>query len=418
MSERNSILTVQQKREPKSSQFLQTENIHRPPQIELFSDPSSIPTGFTHGLELVNSIPWFEPDKKTLTIRGAATPSDLILTRLCTIAGQKIELTVKAATLNDCYRFPGGREELVFDALLKIASEGHNGVFIEDSSAVAFSLSKVHRTLKLHNGGKAKFNLNEIKEALIVLNTSAFDIRLFDPEGGSESYSDNLISGLGVLSRDDWLTSSDKDVTCYARFHPMVTQAIKKMRVRPYSLTHNVQFTSPAARRLHKHLSMVYKQASIAHPYTISLQTALSLVGYRNKNEAKVYSAARPIEKGLDELVAKRIIHSWDSESAYSSGLRGRQVEADRLYTLYPHEEYCKATKQSNAIQSTMSAKMRLIQSFASEEIKPIESFDDFDAVNKLSDITRRVKSMSGDQAKKVLQKRLDGGDDEELITE
>jgi len=330
----------------------------QPFQMSIFTHPDINPSGYSQGLELFTCIPWFEMSKNNLNVSGTADPARLRQERSAMIYNTRVKLIVFAAPLENCHRFPGVREEIILDALLKIAGSGHNGSMTNNSASVSFSLKEIFKTVKSLNGNKAKYDLGAIKESLLVLNGARYELQVFDESGDSTMYRDSLLSGLGVSSRREWLSGNHSDSPCYARFHPLVFIAIEALRIRPYRLDVTMQFSSPYARRMHKYLSMYYKQCSTAHPYNISLSHALEMTTNVNSDSKSTLSKkARPFESALIELGEQDVLADWSYTSSYEKGKTGRDKEMDRIYKLVPHASFVKSVRKSNALQNIIRDK-------------------------------------------------------------
>lgn len=88
--------------------------------------------------------------------------------RPCTIRGKTMTFKLKPALIEkdgeNVLIYPDQREELVEDALRKLAVNG-NGVDVQGKAGVNFTLYELNK--ELERVGHT-FNLNEIKEALLV----------------------------------------------------------------------------------------------------------------------------------------------------------------------------------------------------------------------------------------------------------
>ena len=134
-----------------------------------------------------------------------------------------------------------------------------------------------------------------------------------------------------------------KQARCYVQFHPLVTASINHLSYRQYDYLTYMAYKHRLSRWLHKRLAHNYIQASMMHPYSISLSTILRDSGAYNAPRGN--DRRREVETALDELKAKHVVMNWKKEE--KRGPRNKIV--DITYTLYPDFSFVEEVKKANA---------------------------------------------------------------------
>ena len=109
------------------------------------------------------------------------------------------------------------------------------------------------------------------------------------------------------------------------------------------------------SRWLHKRLAHNYVQASMLHPYSISLNTILRDSGAYHAPRGS--NRPREVETALDELRAKQVIMDW--KKAEKRGARNKII--DITYTLYPDFSFVEEVKKANARSKRAAATVELL---------------------------------------------------------
>lgn len=123
--------------------------------------------------------------------------------------------------------FPGKREELVEDALRKLATEGH-GIFLDDEAAVTFTLYQLHQELKRTGHS---YSITQLKEALMVCVGTT--LQLTD-ETGSNVLASSIFDTIGLQTREDWEGQGEK-TRAFVRFNALVTVSIRNKTFRQFN---------------------------------------------------------------------------------------------------------------------------------------------------------------------------------------
>lgn len=239
----------------------------------------------------------------------------------------------------DCAYYPSGNEELVEDALRKIAAEQYKGFFDkpEYKSGVVFSLNLLRK--ELAKRGHAR-SYQEIIRSLQILAGSHIEILL--PEGQGFAIT-SFLPSLATVSRILW--REDPEARWVAHFHPLVTQSIDTLSYRQYNYHLMMSHSSQLARWLHKILSHNYVNASYLVPYNAGLASIRRDSGLLDCK--RVNDDVRKLENALKELVDHRVLLNF--ARADRRGARNAILDID--YALTPHPNFVAEVKAANKRQ-------------------------------------------------------------------
>lgn len=235
--------------------------------------------------------------------------------------------------------YPSASEELVEDALRKIAAEQYKGFFDkpEFRSGVVFSLGMLRKELKKRGHARS---YQEIIRSLQTLAGSHIEILL--PEGKGIATT-SFLPTLATVSRARW--QEDPDSRWVAHFHPLVTKSIDTLSYRQYNYHLMMSHSTQLARWLHKILSHSYVNASYTVPYRASLssiQRDSGLLECRRINDD-----VRKLDSVLRELVDHKVLLDFTREDR--RGPRNKILDID--YALTPHMQFVGDVKAANKRQ-------------------------------------------------------------------
>lgn len=258
--------------------------------------------------------------------------------------GQKYNIAIDPAKIKDSDGivrdyFPGTVEELVEDALRKLAVDGH-GLFLDDQAAVTFTLYELQQ--ELAKTGHT-YSLDQIKKALMVCVGTTIHLTT---ESGETVFSDHLFETVGLNTREDW-KGQGKKTKAFVRFNSLVTKSIKEGSWRQFNYEISMRFKSVVSRQLNKRLSHNFTYANMAQDFNISLSTMLRDFGLTPYEYMR--DNLRHVTKALDEMVEKRVIRKYEIKNVYDANRKNKLVDA--VIIVKPDLDFVNQTISSNVRQ-------------------------------------------------------------------
>jgi hypothetical protein len=238
--------------------------------------------------------------------------------------------------------YPSAPEELIEDALRKIAAEQQQGFFDKNSfrSGVVFTLHMLREELKLRGHTRS---LQEIKMSLHILAKSNIEIIDCDNTRSGESgfaVSSYLPALAGVTRRD---LEANPDAKWVIQFHPLVTQSIDKLTFRQFDYHLMMSHKSQLTRWLHKQLAQKFTFAGHGKTFEIRFSTI-----YRDSAMLNGYNACRmaiaAVDDSFAELKAQKVLMLFTKEEIRG----GRNKLIDAVYTLTASVEFIASIKAAN----------------------------------------------------------------------
>jgi len=234
--------------------------------------------------------------------------------------------------------YPSANEELIEDALRKIAADQQSAFFDKQTfrSGVVFTLYMLREELKKRGHARS---YQEIVLSLHILASSIIEIR---GEGKTSGFAKSAyFSGLSTVSRNK--LAEDPNAKWIVQFHPLVTQEIDALTYRQYNYAQMMSHSTQLARWLHKQLSLKFTFASLLtsfemHYNTVRRDSAL-LDGYSLQRKA-----IAALDSSLDELRTVGVLIKIVKNPIL--GARGK-IE-DVIYTLTPSSDFSAAMKAAN----------------------------------------------------------------------
>lgn len=243
--------------------------------------------------------------------------------------------------------YPGQCEELVEDALKKLAVEGHC-VFLDGRAAIIFNIHQIQEQLnrgkQVDQDSKQKghtLSYEEIKKALTVLSRTTLEVKSID---GTAVLNSHIIEELGIKTRAEWKGKVSKDERCYVIFNNLITSMIKDYKFRRFNYEKLISLKSVIARQLFKRMSHHYKQASEKFPYTILLSTMDRDFGLEKRKQLR--NRLGEAREALQEMIEKKVIKSY-KESLIMNSRSLRKIE-DVSFELTPSDEFIDDTIHAN----------------------------------------------------------------------
>lgn len=305
-------------------------------QLDLFSivESANAADRYSNSIDIFDALPKFHWAKQ----RELTDLSSAEIVRSCTLNKQDYKIVIKPAILKKNNKhilvYPGQREEIVEEALRKIAVSGQ-AVFVDRNVSVVFTLYQLQQELK--NMGHA-FDINEIKESIEVCRGATLECFSDD---GQTYISSSFFPLIGLTTRGDW-SKKGRSAKCFVQFHPMVTASILNLTFRKYNYSLSMRINSPLARFIYKRMSHYWTGAAPTSPYTPHLVTFLSQ-SPRGLSE-RMSENIRAMKNALDVLVKNNVVSHY-TESVVKEG---RSV-VDIHYCIYPHDEFVSMIISANA---------------------------------------------------------------------
>jgi hypothetical protein len=255
-------------------------------------------------------------------------------------------LDEKTGTSKDYY--PSANEELIEDALRKIAAD-HQSAFFDKSnyrSGVVFTLYMLREELRKRGHTRS---YQEIILSLQILASSVIEIR---GEGKTNSFAKSAyFPGLSAVSRNN--LTDDPQAKWMVQFHPLVTQEIDTLTYRQFNYAQMMSHSTQIARWLHKQLSLKFTFASILNPFEMRYSTIKrdsALLGSYSL-ERKAIAA---LDTALDELKTVGVLLKVEKKTIL--GVRNKIL--DVVYKLFPSSDFSSAMKAANKRKQLADAKL------------------------------------------------------------
>lgn len=257
-------------------------------------------------------------------------------TSLKTIIQAARILDEKTGTSKDYY--PSANEELIEDALRKIAADQQSAFFDKASfrSGVVFTLYMLREELRKRGHSRS---YQEIILSLQILAGSVIEIR---GDGKNNSFAKSAyFSGLSAVSRD--IRTDNPQAKWMVQFHPLVTQEIDTLTYRQFNYAQMMSHSTQLARWLHKQLSLKFTFASLLTPFEIRFSTIK-----RDSALLESYSLQRKaitsLDAALEELKTVGVLTKIDKKPILGT----RNKIEDVVYTLFPSSDFSSAMKAAN----------------------------------------------------------------------
>jgi hypothetical protein len=264
--------------------------------------------------------------------------------------GRSFEVRIQAARILDektrveTDYYPSANEELIEDALRKIAAEQGNAFFdrLNRRSGVVFTLHMLREELKRRGHTRS---YQEIVLSLKVLARSSIEIFTSDGKDGEGFTISNYFAGLSAVSKNKIV--EDPQAKWVVQFHPLVTHAIDALTYRQFNYAQMMGHRTQLARWLHKQLSLKFTFASLMTTFemrysTIKRDSAL-LDGYKLERQAVV-----ALDSAWGELKSSSVLMN-----VVKAEVRGNRAKLeDVTYTLTASRNFVAEMKAANKRKS------------------------------------------------------------------
>jgi hypothetical protein len=236
--------------------------------------------------------------------------------------------------------YPSANEELVEDALRKIATLQNQCFFDEREShcGVTFTLHQLRTELKERGHSRS---YQQIIKSLYILAGADIEIRTKQGKGVSiEKY-----MSLTGFTESERLDNPNSKWVCY--FHSLVRKAMNSVGYRQYNYQQMMQLESHLARWLYKRLAHYWTNAGALSPITLSFAEIRSETGMLERSRTN--DAVKELEAIFQIFIDKKIFRPFKRMKE----VRGeRNKIIDIFYEAYPHEDFIKSVKAANRRQA------------------------------------------------------------------
>ena len=312
-------------------------------QLSLFQLTDKQDESYTQSIEIYDALPKHVSNQVEFENIGDNT----ILTRQCTIRNETYTVKIRPAIIErldkqtgqikTILRYPSEREEMVEAVLRKLAVNGQIQLIQSNTigAGVVFTLYQLQKELKRTGHS---YNLNEIKESIMVLAQSNLDIQ---NESGTISLRSAFFPTQQLV--DLKTIKANSDARCICQFHPLITRSILELDFRHVNYQRMMTIRSQLARHMFKRMSHYWIQASAENPYTFGLLNCLqqSPRGLSPRMSENI----RAMKNAIQELIDKDVLVC--SEQDVSK--KGKSI-VDIKISLYPSESFIRDQKRSNRI--------------------------------------------------------------------
>ena len=302
-------------------------------------------------LDLWDSVPRYSVSRQAMDKMRKAGTFPQLLGIPFHYRGRELKAVIQPAWIQDKDDdikgyYPSANEELVEDALRKIAAEQDRGYFDKAGyrSGVVFTLYMLREELKKRGHARS---YQQIVLSLRILARSTIEISAMDGKDGEGFTITPYFSGLAAVSRGK--LAEDPQARWIVQFHPLVTQAIDVLKYRQFNYAQMMSHCTQLARWLHKQLSLKFTFASLMTSFemrfsTIKRDSAL-LEGYQQQRQA-----VAALDSAFAELKASGVL--MVVTKAEVRGLRGKLE--DVVYTLTASRGFITQTKAANKRQNVI----------------------------------------------------------------
>ena len=311
-------------------------------QLNMFEllDPSH--KDYSNSIELYDTMPKYHIGGVERE-KGKKVESLPILTREFIHRSKHYKIDIAPAPIVDkksgktIYYYASQREELVEDALRKIATTGRVREFVDKNEikvGVIFSYYEVQQELEKMGHG---YSIAEIKIAIEILSKAVIEVTSKDDE---ISITNNFFTSVGKETKE--MGGKERVVVI---FHSLVSKSINSGNYRLFNYDKHMRLKMQLSRWLHKRISHMFLQATITNPYEIKLSTIVRDSGM--KEYKTISERARQVEKSLNELMKPEvnIISKWKKAIENE-----KNKILDVKYSLYMSESFVSDTKKANRL--------------------------------------------------------------------
>jgi hypothetical protein len=238
----------------------------------------------------------------------------------------------------DRYYYASANEELIEDALRKIATDQQSGYFDKPNyrSGVVFTLYMLRQELRRRGHTRS---YQEIVLGLNIMSGSLVEITERDEQGREQILiRSTYLPLLAAVSRGR--LREDPKAKWMVQFHPLVTSSIDQVTYRQFNYHLMMSHSTQLARWLHKQLALKYTFASLADSFEMRYSTVKRDSGLL-ENYTRSRAAIDALHQAFSELQEHNVLLGFARENII--GPRGKLLDA--VFTLTASMDFIRDTK-------------------------------------------------------------------------
>jgi hypothetical protein len=319
------------------------------PQLSLFQSFLCNTEGeretLSNVIDLWDSVPRYSVSRQAMT---KSRQSGTILKRHTTIIHYmrgEYECTITPARVVDLDGqerdfYPSANEELVEDALRKMAAEQHAGFFDKPNlaSGVVFSLYALREELAKHGHARSH---QEARMSIDILSGSIIEIRGKNERGEELYVKSAYLPSVAAVSKSK--LSDDPKAKWMVQFHPLVTASIDKLAYRQFDYGKMMRQKTHLPRWLHKNLALKWTGADLSKPFEIRYSTVKrdsGLLGQYSRERDGVNA----LHEAIEALKDSDVIFQYQRKDV----LGPRKKILDSVFTLWATMDFVAEVKAAN----------------------------------------------------------------------
>ena len=322
----------------------------------------------SHAIELWDSTPRYSFNRKAMN--NARVNGQFLEPRKLSFQhkGGTYTLTASPARLEDpdgVFRdyFPGATEELVEEALRKLAIERDMGYFDHPNfrSGVLFSLYELRQELNKRGHSRS------LQECVHALNVLAHSVLTIKPHAAGESQiTAACLPSLVAVSRAK--LADDPKSKWQVQFHPLVTASIHRLDYRQHNYELAMSLSGQLARWINKQLVLKNTAASILSVFEMRFST-IQRDSHLLNGYSRTRDAIEDLERTFEELKSKEVLLEYKREDII--GPRGKLLDA--VFKLRPSLQFSKeATAANKRLQIARGTEQKPVGLGRGSGLKPI----------------------------------------------
>lgn len=247
--------------------------------------------------------------------------------------------------------YPSANEELIEDALRKLAADQQAGFFDRPNfrSGVIFSLYALRE--ELAKRGKTR-SYQEVRRSLDIMSSSIIEIRGKNERGEELYVKSAFLPSVVAVSRAK--LKDDPGARWAIQFHPLVTASIDKIAFRQFNYDKMMSHSTHLARWLHKQIVLKWTAADLLKPFEIRYSTVKrdsGLLGGYTRERAAIDA----LEKAFGELQNSGLVASFERQDV--TGARKKMI--DVIFKVWPSLDFVREVKAANVRQLAAKGEVR-----------------------------------------------------------